>query len=172
MDASQILEKLSEASQAIFQKGSRYQAEKIAIVVAFILNVIIVGTVALAVGGSDPSRNALGADFGRTRLGQLDQQIFFVENTGRGAWTKVRVVINQKYLYTADKLPGRQRIMLKPEDMEYFYYIPRPWGRNDWEDLVTEPKPEATAAESMRPLLVQIRASEGRVDIDPIKKEQ
>lgn len=170
MDVQQLLKQVGELAEGVFARGSRYQLEKVAIVVAFVVNFLVMGTVGWVVGGKDPSTNSLGAEFGVGELGQLKQQLFFVENTGRGAWTNVRVVVNGRYVHTAERLDGRERLVLKPdEQLADFFYIPRPWGRQDLEVLIEGPRPGPKAPETVKPTLVQIRAAEGRVDIEPGK---
>lgn len=170
MDVQQLLKQAGELAEGFFARGSRYQLEKVAVVVAFVVHFIVMGTVGLVVGGKDPSTNALGAQFGVGELGQLKQQLFFVENTGRSAWTNVRVVVNGRYVHNVDKLDGRERLVLQPdEQLADFFYIPRPWGRQDWESLIDGKRPGPTAPKTVKPTLVQIRAAEGRVDIEPGK---
>lgn len=170
MDVQQLLKRVGEQAEGLFARGSRYQIEKVTVVVAFVVYFLVMGTVGWIFGGKDPSTNSLGAEFGVGELGQLKQQLFFVENTGRGAWTNVRVVVNGRYVYTAEKLEGRERLVLQPaDDLADFFYIPRPWGREEWEGLVEEARPGPKAPKTVKPELVQIRAAEGRVDIEPGK---
>jgi hypothetical protein len=163
MDFKQIAEEATEVLQSIFQKGSRFQAEKIGILVAYVI--LTIASVAWAMGGSNQD-NELGANFRRDTLAQLEQQMFFIENTSGKTWTRVRIVINERYLYTVDRLPSGQQLSLKPEDLVDFYHLPRDWGRSHWEDLEGAEKALDRAPANLRPTYLQIRANQGRLDME------
>lgn len=148
---------------ALFKGGSRYQTEKIATVVVYI--VIVIASVLWAAMRPD-SDNALGASYGFETLKPLNQQIFFLENTSGHDWTDVRVVLNRNYLYKIPKIATGDRKVLRPEDFTYYYWVPRSWGREDWETLEKSAQPASTGPEDMKPRLLEVRAIEGRINIE------
>ena len=158
-----LLEQFNEVIESLFSKGSRHQPEKIATIAVYA--VVAIGSAIWAFSGTD-SDNELGAEFDVRYLQEIDDQNFFLKNTGGSQWTKVRVVLNEKYLWTTDAVkPGQQR-SLRPSDFEYYYHIPRPWGRRGWEQLSDQDKPAETAPPMVEVELVQIRARQGRLDIE------
>ncbi|MFU8804352.1 MAG: hypothetical protein ACNA8W_11125 [Bradymonadaceae bacterium] len=162
MDTQKIIEEATDVLQSIFQKGSRFQAEKVGVMVGYLI--IVFASVAWAMGGSNED-NELGATFRSEHLPQLDQQLFYIDNASGTTWTNVRIVFDERYLHTVDRVSSGESLSLKPEDFEYFYHIPRPWGREDWEELETSPKPGELAPSNLRPKLLQIRAVQGRLDM-------
>ena len=150
-----------------FESGGRYQTEKLLTIGVYIA--VVIATVAW-VTTSEHSENELGASHGFETLAPLDQKIFFLTNDSGDDWTDVRVVLNKQYLFKTDKVAEGERLMLRPEDFRYYYWVPRPWGRNDWETLATKPKPPEFAQESIEWDLVEVRARQGRLDINLSKK--
>jgi hypothetical protein len=126
--------------------------------------IIVVGTLFWSFSGA--SDNALGAQFGHERLQAVDRDIYFVQNTGSSAWTKVRIVMDKRYLYKVDKVDKLSRVTLQANDFAYFYHIPRTWGVRDWELLAATDKHASNAPRSHSPSLIQIRAYEGSLDIE------
>ena len=76
---------------------------------------IVVATVAW-VASTDDASNELGAEHGFETIAPLNNKIFFLENESGDDWTNVRIVLNGDYLYTVDKVPEGNRVMLRPED--------------------------------------------------------
>ena len=149
--------------EGLLRGGSRYQMEKVATLVVYA--VICVGTLVwVASGGS--SDNELGATYGFDTIKPLDRQIFFIENRSSDDWTNVRVVLNRNFLYKTDIVPAGKRMVLQSEDFEYYYWIPRQWGRTEWEQLEKAPRPGEKGTEEIKPELLEVRAREGRLDID------
>jgi hypothetical protein len=158
-----LLEQFNEVIESLFSKGSRHQPEKIATIAAYAL--VAIASAVWAFSGTD-SDNELGAEFDIKHLHEIDDQNFFLRNTGSTTWTGVRVVLNEKYLWTTDKVDAGAQRTLRPSNFEYYYYIPRPWGRRSWEQLSKQDKPEKVAPPLVKIDLVQIRAKQGRLDIE------
>lgn len=158
-----LLEQFNEVIESLFNKGSRHQPEKMATLVLYTL--VAVGS-AIWAFSSPNSDNELGAEFDIRQLQEIDDQQFFLKNTGESKWTGVRVVLNEKYLWTIDEIPPGQQQSLNPDDFKYYYHIPRPWGRRSWERLATRDKPADVAPPLVEVDLVQIRARQGRLDIE------
>ncbi|QED25861.1 hypothetical protein FRD01_00990 [Microvenator marinus] len=152
-----------ETIGGFFSGGSRYQTEKIAVVVVYVL--IVVATV-IWVGMSPDSENELGAGYGFEILEPLNQQIFFLENKSDEDWNNVRVVLNRNYLYKVETIEAGARRVLRPDDFTYYYWVPRPWGRDSWETLETDAKPDSTGPMDLKPKLLEVRANEGRINIE------
>lgn len=167
MDMQALLEQLKTALSELFRRGSRYQTEKIGTVVVYF--VLVIGSLVWGFSGKKYD-NELGADFGLEKLVGIDRQVYFLENLSGDTWHRVRVVINNRYLYKRDVLKPEDRALLGPQDFAYFYYIPRSWGRSSWELLAKEPKPSSQAPDNIEPQIIQIRADEGKLDLDLSKK--
>ena len=151
----------------LFQWGSRYQAERIGVLAGFVI--LTVGTGVWAFSGSDDT-NELGANIS-LRTGVVGVELV-VENTGRRAWEDVRIVLDRRYIYTADRVDGRSYVRLSNDDLRYAYFIPRPWGRERWEQLGNdEHRAGVHPEESYVPQFVQIRSRQGRLDISEIDRE-
>jgi hypothetical protein len=161
MDASQFLDQANDVVDSLFSDGSRYQLEKIATIVVYAI--ISVASLVWAFSGGS-AENKLSAKFEVEHLSEIDGMNLHLINEG-GEWTDVRVVINQKYLWTADKVEAERQKTLRPEDFKYYYYIPRPWGRHDWEELAHDKKPAIHAPSTLDVEFVQIRARQGRSEI-------
>lgn len=162
MDTTHFFEQANEMVDSLFSGGSRYQVEKIATVVVYA--VISVASLAWAFSGEGAS-NDLGATFTAGRLSEIDDQNLHLINAGE-AWTTVRVVLNKKYLWTAPSVDANSQVTLNPEDFTYYYHIPRPWGRQDWEKLAAETKLPARAPGTLAIKDVRIWAREGHSDIE------
>lgn len=161
MDTSDVLEQVNDVVESLFSGGSRYQMEKIVTVVVYAI--ISVSSLIWAFSGGSGD-NELGAKFEVEQLPEIDDQNLHLINDG-GEWTDVRVVLNQKFLWTADKVGADTQVTLRPKDFTYYYYIPRPWGRHKWEGLSEHKKPGADAPADLEVKVVQIRAHEGGSDI-------
>jgi hypothetical protein len=161
LDRDALIDHIKETWSSTFRRGSRYQVEKFSILGGYV--VIVVGTLFWALSG--PRDNELGAVFGRDKIQAIEREVYFLENTSRDPWTRVRVVMDKRYLHKRDSVDRLSRVTLSPQDFSYFYYIPRTWGVRDWELLAVAPKPDAVAPHSYVPELVQIRAYEGALDI-------
>ena len=146
-----------------FRGGTRYQAEKIAVMGGFLL--LSAASLAWAFGGGTKV-NGLGAKFGKTTVEQLGQDVFYLMNTSDEDWSSVRLVLNFRYLFKAPTLKSQERRTLTHKDFAYFYYIPRSWGATSWEQLANQEKPGELAPASMEPHMVQLRAAQGALDID------
>lgn len=153
---------LRERLMSLFETGGRYQVEKLMTIGVYIA--ICIGTFAW-VATSEDSENELGASHGFETLDPLNQKIFFLENDSGDDWTNVRIVLNKDFLYTTDTVAEGERLMLRPEDFRYFWWVPRPWGRNDWEALAPGEKPGEFATDAVIWSLVEVRAREGRLDL-------
>lgn len=163
MDPKEVLDTLQRQLKGVFESGTRYQVEKIGVVVGFL--VLVIASVGWAMSGPDDG-NELGASFGDEELtSQLDRRQYYIENKGSKDWTDVRVVFDRKYLYTTDRVEGGERLTLNAESLRYFYHIPRPWGRQDWERLAQGEPPGTQPAASYSPSFVQIRTEQGRIDL-------
>ena len=145
----------------LFQRGTRYQTEKIVAVVAYLVLALL--SAIWAFSGQNLA-NALGADFGQTTLSEIERDVYFLHNRSDDDWTTVRLVLNHQYLHTTPELKAGERATLSGEDFDYFYYIPRAWGRTDWEQLAEEPKPKPKAPRSLEPTFLQLRTDQGRLD--------
>lgn len=152
---------LQDTLKGVFHWGSRFHAEKIGVIAGF----VVLSVAIVAWGLSGPSDdNELGAE-----VHLRDTMVGFdlaVENTGSRAWRDVRITVDRKYLYTADELDGGDYVSLSAEDLSYAYQIPRPWGREDWEELADGDKPGVHPDGDFVPSFVQIRARDGRLDIE------
>ncbi|QDG54289.1 hypothetical protein FIV42_27150 [Persicimonas caeni] len=161
MDTSQLLEQVNDVIDSLFSSGSRYQLEKIVTIAVYAI--ISVASLVWAFSGGSGD-NELGAKFEVEQLTEIDDLNLHLINDS-DAWTNVRVVLNQKYLWTTDKVEAGRQKTLRPKDFEYYYYIPRPWGRHDWELLAQTPKPGPEAPSTLEVEFVQIRASQGSSDV-------
>ncbi len=161
MDTAQLLEQVNDVVESLFSGGSRYQMEKIVTVVVYAI--ISVASLIWAFSGGNGG-NELGAKFKVEALTEVDDQNFHLINDG-DEWTNVRVVLNQKFLWTSPKVEGGRQTLIRPKDFSYYYYIPRPWGRHPWELLSKTPKPGPKAPSTMKVHVVQIHANEGGSDI-------
>jgi hypothetical protein len=161
MDRSQLLGQVNDVVDSLFSGGSRYQIEKIATIVVYAI--ISVASLVWAFSGGSGD-NKLGARFEVERLAEIDDLNLHLVNEGE-EWTDVRVVLNQKYLWTTDKVEAEHQRTLRPNDFNYYYYIPRSWGRQDWEHLTDKKKPGMNAPASLEVEFVQIRARQGRLDV-------
>ena len=162
MAQNNALDQLNDVFDSLFSGGTRYQLEKIVTVVVY---VIISGASLVWAFSGSSADNELGADFQIKELAEIDDQNFYLINDSDEVWTNVRVVINRKFLWTADKVAADGQETLQPADFEYYFYIPRPWGRTDWEQLAAAPKPDRDAPPLIDVKLVEIRANEGRSDV-------
>ena len=163
MDTQALAEQLREALADLFRRGSRYQTEKVGTVILYFA--LSLGSLVWAFSGKKYD-NELGAKFGLERLEGIDRQVYFLENLSGQDWHRVRVIINNRYLYRRDELKSKARALLGPQDFAYFYYVPRAWGRSSWELLARSPKPSAQAPADIAPRIIQLRADEGKLDKD------
>ena len=160
MASTNIIQELQQGFAGIFQWGSRYYAEKMGVMVGFV--VLSLASVVWAFSAPDDS-NELGAE-----LFLSDVLVGFelgVENTGNRAWTDVRIVLDRKFLFTAERIEGGQTLTLNRDNLTYAYYIPRPWGREGWEHLERQPKAAMAPSNNYIPNFVQVRTRQGRIDV-------
>ena len=162
MDANNLIEQFNEVLESLFSKQTRHQAEKIATIAIYL--VVASASVIWAFSGGE-STNVLGAEFDIRELEEIDDQNFFLKNVSNQDWTGVRVALNGKYLWKTDKVEAGAQKSLRPEKFRYYFYVPRPWGRNDWEQLADKEKPSPSAPDMVDVNLVQIRADQGRLEI-------
>lgn len=148
---------------ALFDGGGRYQVEKLMTLGVYLL--LVVATLGWVATTEDAS-NELGASHGFETLDPLNQKIFFLENDSGDDWTDVRIVLNKDYLHTIEHVEAGQRLMLRPENFQYFWWIPRPWGRHDWESVGPPPKPPRVAGENLEWETIEVRARQGRLDLE------
>ena len=161
MVALDVKKVFDETVGGLFQAGSRYYAEKIGVIVGLV--VLSIASVVWSFSGYDDT-NELGAEiYLRDVVVAFD---LFLQNTGSSDWTEVRIVLDQKYLFTADRIEGGESLTVGPADLAYFYHVPRPWGREDWEELAQDQKPELNPESSYVPSTVQIRSRQGRLDVE------
>ncbi len=162
MNADTFGAQLQEMLTSVMQRGSRYQTEKLVTLGGYFAISIASLFWAFSGGGGD---NSLGAAFDRTEVAEIDKDLYMLRNNSGDDWTNVRVVVNRRYLYKREELKANDSISLGNHNFDYFYYIPRAWGLNDWEQLSEQDKPEATAPRDFTPSFVQIRADQGRLDL-------
>ncbi len=152
---------LLETLKQVFHWKSRYYAEKIGVVAGVVI--LSLATVLWAFSGEDDT-NELGAKlYLRDAVVGID---LIVENTGRGAWRDVRITLDRQYLFTVDEIDGGDYVTINTDDLTYAYFIPRPWGREEWESLGNHEKPGIRPDESYQPSFVQVRARGGRLDTE------
>ena len=161
MDTDALAQQVQDTLIGIFQRGSRYQTEKVAVLVGYL--VISVASLVWAFSGKNLD-NQLGADFGQTTLSEIDQGVYFLSNDSDDDWTQVRVVLNRQYLYTNPEIQNKSRVTLSGKDFDYFYFIPRTWGKAGWEKLDKSEKPGPKAPNNLKPTFVQIRTEQGKFD--------
>lgn len=161
-DTQPFGESLGEGLRSIFRRGSRYQTQKVVVVLVYLI--LVVASAVWAFSG-EGLENELGADFGIKNVEGITQRIYFLENLSSDKWTNVRVIINQRYVMELTEMDARERRTLKPDGFGYFYYIPRAWGREPWELLTKKPKPEHAAPTELKLKLVQLRAQQGKLDL-------
>jgi|GEM_PF-1856312 len=161
MDTTQFFEQAVDVVGSLFSGGSRYQIEKIVTVVVY---AVISGASLVWAFSADGANNALKASFVVGQLSEIDDQNLHLINDGN-AWSTVRVVLNQKYLWTSPEVKAKSQVTLNPEDFKYYYYIPRPWGQRGWEKLASSEKFSAGAPGMLQINQVGIWAREGRLDI-------
>ena len=162
MDADRLVEQFNEVLESLFSRQTRHQPEKIATIAVYL--VVSAASVIWAFSGGE-STNALGAEFDVREIEEIDDQNFFLKNISSQDWTGVRVALNGKYLWKTDKIEAGKQKALRPEDFHYFFYVPRPWGRHDWEQLVEREKPAASAPDTVDVNVVQVRADQGSLKI-------
>ena len=75
-------------------------------------------------------------------------------------------MLNRQYLHTTPQLQNKSRSTLSGKDFDYFYYIPRTWGKAGWEKLEKSKKPGPKAPNNLQPTFVQIRTEQGKFDKD------
>lgn len=161
MAVEEITKVLQETLKGVFQSGSRYYAENIAVILGFVI--LSVASIVWAFTGPDDT-NELGADvYLRDVVVGFD---LAVENSGRRAWTDVRIVLDKKYLFTADRIEGGEHLAIGSDRLRYAYHIPRPWGREEWEELSRSEKPGVSPRSDYVPSFVQIRSRQGRIDVE------
>lgn len=163
MDTEQFTELIKETLSSVFRRGSRYQTEKLGVV--FIYVAVVIGSLIWGFSGTK-FENELGADFGAENIEGIDKQVFFLENQSSDEWTNVRVIINQRFLKRLPKVEGNKRVTLGPSNFDYFYYIPRAWGRRSWETLAKETKRPMKAPSGLKLKRVQLRAAQGKLDLN------
>lgn len=152
---------LQNSLKKVFHWGSRYHAEKIGVIAGVVI--LSLATVLWAFSGDDDT-NELGAQlYLRDAVVGTD---LIVENTGRSSWRDVRITLDRQYLFTMDELEGGEYVTIGMDDLIYAYFIPRPWGREDWEELGHDSKPGVHPDASYTPSFVQVRAREGRLDTE------
>lgn len=161
MDLSNFADQFNEVVDSLISGGSRYQVEKLATVVVY---VIVAGASVVWAFSGGGAGDELGARFEVEELTEIDDQNFHLINDSDEDWSRVRVVINQKYLWTTDTLEAGRQKTLSPKDFEYYFYLPRPWGRQPWEQLSEKAKPGPKAPTELDVEFVQIRAREGSSD--------
>lgn len=161
--AAAIVDQLRERVETLVEGGSRYQTEKIAVVGVYL--VIVIATLVWVFGGDDPE-NPLGAKYGFETIAPLNDRIFFIENGGPRPWNDVRIALNRNYLHKIPRVDVDQRLILRPEDFDYYFYVPRQFGRQPWEGLSKTEKPGPKAPSDVETKIVEVRANEGRVNID------
>ena len=159
MEPAEIGKKLQESLQGIFYWGTRYHAEKIAIIVGVVV-LSLLSTV-WALSGSDIA-NELGA---RVESGTtMGATTVTITNAGRQTWTDVRIVVDRKHLYRIGEFEGGERLNLTMDEFDYAYHIPRSWGREGWEELADEEQPGIHPDRGYEPSVIQIRANEGQYE--------
>lgn len=149
----------AETLKSVFHWGSRYHAEKIGVIVGFL--VLSVAS-ALWAFSSPGGAEGLGAEV-EFDSGMVGFELV-VENNTEGDWTDVRITLDRQYVYTFDELSAGDYVQLTRSDLEYAYHIHRPWGREDWERLADGEKPGLRPDDDYEPSFVQIRAREGEHD--------
>ena len=154
MSDQSLQDQITEMLTSLFRRGSRYQTEKLATVGGYIA--LSIASLAWAFSGTN-SNNQLGAKFQKTQIEEIDQDVYSLRNDSGDDWNQVRVVINRRYLYKRDVLKARNSATLGRKDFAYFYYIPRAWGLNTWEQLAKEEKPAETAPSNLEVEFVQLR---------------
>ncbi|TDP63552.1 hypothetical protein [Bradymonas sediminis] len=161
MDTTQFFEQANDVVGSLFSGGSRYQIEKVVTVVVYV--VISAASLVWAFSG-EGAANQLDASFVVGQLSEIDDQNLHLINNGKD-WSTVRVVLNKKYLWTAPAVKANSQVTLNPEDFNYYYHIPRSWGRQGWEKLATTEKLPAGAPGTLKIKEVGIWAREGRSDM-------
>lgn len=163
MDFSNLADQANDVFDSLFSGGSRYQMEKLMTVAVYAI--VAVGSLiwAFSGGGAD---NDLGAGFEVEVLTEIDDVNFYLSNDGDNDWSRVRVVLNRMYLWTTDEVEAGTRRTLGPTDFDYYFHVPRRWGRADWEMLTEVEKPGAHVPTDLNLELVEISAREGRSDIE------
>lgn len=153
---------LQEVVEGLFRKGARFRAEKIGILVGF----VVLSLASVLWAFSEPADDdALGAEVESSF--DVAGRMITVGNTGDRNWRDVRIVLDRQYVFTADEIEAGEYLNLDAGDFIYAYYIPRPWGQHPWEELADpSAKPGIHPNVSYRPSFVQIRSREGRLDTD------
>lgn len=159
---NELAERLNAFVDSIISGGSRYQVEKLVIIVVYLI--VSVASLIWAFSSGD-AENELGAKFQVEALDEIDGLNLHLINDGSSDWTGVRVVLNRKYLWTADEVEAESQVSLRPQDFQYYYYVPRSWGRSEAEMLAEDDKPGSTASSDLEVELVQVRARQGASDI-------
>lgn len=161
--AAAFVDQLRDRIEGLLEGGTRYQTEKIGVIVVYLI--LVVATLVWVFGGEDPD-NPLGAEYGFETIAPLNDRIFFIENGGPRAWNSVRIALNRNYLHKIERVEVDQRLILRPEDFDYYFYIPRQFGRQPWEMLSDDEKTAPRAPSDVETRIVEVRANEGRVNID------
>lgn len=146
------------SENTISKRGSRFQAEKTLIIVVY--SFIVIATLWWVLSAGNLS-NDLGVSATFEKVGALESPTFFIKNESGSDWSNVRVAVDKQYLYKTELVKEDDTLILRPEDFDYYYYIPRLWGRESWESVAEEPKPSRKADDKLSPQLIEIRADQG-----------
>jgi len=163
MNTDSLGEQVQETLLGIFRRGSRYQRQKICTIGLYF--VLSIASLFWAFSG-DESNNQLGAKFEKTQLEEIEQDVYVLSNDGDDVWQQIRIVLDKRYLHKRPELKPKERATLTYQDFQYFYYIPRSWGMQRWENLGETPKPGDLAPKDLDPQFVQLRAAQGKLDIN------
>lgn len=153
-------QEINEVAESLLKGGTRYRSEKIAVVSVYIF---IVGASFLWAFSAIEISGKLEGEFEVQKIENIDDQNFVLTNASGSAWHDVRIVMNGRYLATVEKVKADQRVRLKTEDFEYYFFVPRPWGHRPWERVATAEKPGAHAPGDVKVQALTVRAKEGKV---------
>jgi hypothetical protein len=146
---------------SLFESGSRHQQEKLLVVALWM---IVVGA-SFAVGLTQPKSkdNPLGADYAYELIEPIDRRILFLSNESEIEWTDITITLNNSYLHSISALRAGGRIDLRPQEkFSYFYYVPRQWGREEWELLAANrPQPGSKAPANLTVRELKVQATQG-----------
>lgn len=157
----QAVQQVNQVVESLLSSGSRYRVEKITVIAVF----LVISAASLVWAFSGGVNNALNAYFEAGKLQEIDDQNLHLTNSG-STWTTARVVLNRMYLWTTPEVEADSQVTLQPADFSYYYYIPRAWGRENWERLADEEKPGPEAPSTLDIEQVRIWAREGSIDLE------
>lgn len=155
-------EKFNEVVESLQKEGTRYRTEKFAVIAIYL--VLFVVSLVWAFTGIEITRQLEG-ELTVEKIENIGRHKFTLTNTGNTDWHEVRIVINERYLAEFEKVEAGNPRRLGPEDFQYYYHVPRPWGAEEWERLESSAKPGPNYPLGLDVESLTVRSREGEVEM-------